>query len=266
MFSVVFLKNDAIRMTRHDLWPMFYASCVCRCRRQVASPHETHLTFNRLHNRRICAEIFTRSSVEDLEYKASVAWNDNLLQQNNWQDRHWGDRNRILCVRRDSSKLAGLSAIYPEIELALSPVIRVWANTATEVDRTQFSRAGRIALSWKLFRIANELINTGRSTVSSAACRNSRSVRIAARASAQCRRDAGETGSSGSGRHTAWRLSAMFSVCFRFSRGRIVGEEWLKAAIAADGNDVESRLVLGPAVFAMGRYQECIQLLETYCH
>jgi tetratricopeptide (TPR) repeat protein len=49
------------------------------------------------------------------------------------------------------------------------------------------------------------------------------------------------------------------------SRGASSAEEWLRASLTADANDVDSRLGLARCFLAMGRYRECIQLLDAHC-
>jgi len=204
---------------------------------------------------------FTRPAVEELEYEASVAWNETKLADAERLARQaLGRSEESARAKEILSKLAG-PLQRPEIELALV----IGNQNRSEFTEAQFIEAGRMALYGNLFRVADELFLQG--------------VKKHPRSQVLQRQYASLPGlqlnaEEMQNRLLQWSkqgtlpkdLVVMFlGLASIDSRGASSAEDWLRASLTADGNDVESRLGLARCFLAMGRYSECIQLLEDHC-
>ncbi len=205
---------------------------------------------------------FTRPAVEQLEYEASVAWNETKLAEAEQLARQaLGRSENSTRAKEILSKLAG-PLQRPEIELALV----IGNQNPSEFTERQFTEAGRIAMYGNLFRIADELFSQG--------------ITKYPRSQVLQRQYASLPGLQLNAEEMQIRLIqwskqgalpkdlvVMFlGLASLDSRGASSAENWLKASLSADATDLESRLGLGRCFLAMGRYQECIQLLENHCH
>lgn len=207
-------------------------------------------------------QTFNRPTVEDLEYEASVAWNETNLSVAEESARQTLGRNPdSVRAKEILSKLAE-PLRRPEIELALA----LGNQNREELNETQLAQAGRIALSGSLFRVANQLFSDGVHRYPRSALLQRQYASLPG-----LQLDAEEMQT----RLIQWSkvgtppkdLVVMFlGLASIDSRGASSAEEWLRASLAADSNDVESRLGLARCFLAMGRYRECIQLLESQCH
>lgn len=207
-------------------------------------------------------QTFNRPTVEDLEYEASVAWNETNLAVAEQKAREALGRNPdSVRAREILSKLAE-PLRRPEIELALT----LGNQNRRELSEKQLAEAGRIALSRSLFRVANELFSEGVQRSPKNALLQQQYATLPG-----LQLDAEEMQT----RLIQWAkfgtppkdLVVMFlGLASIDSRGASSAEEWLRASVTADANDVDSRLGLARCLLAMGRYRECIQLLDSYCH
>ncbi len=207
-------------------------------------------------------QTYNRPPVEDLEYEASVAWNEtNLASAEQFARQALGRNPNSDRAKEILSKLAE-PLRRPEIELALA----IGNQNRETLNETQLAQAGRIALSGSLFRVADQLFSEG-------VHRNPQSALLQRQYASLpgLQLDAEEMQT----RLIQWSkvgtppkdLVVMFlGLASIDSRGASSAEEWLRASLAADSNDIESRLGLARCFLAMGRYQECIQLLESHCH
>ena len=207
-------------------------------------------------------QTFNRPPVEDLEYEASVAWNEtNLARAEQLARQALGRNSDSVRAKEILSKLAE-PLRRPEIELALA----LGNQDRKDLKETQLAQAGRIALSGSLFRVANELFAEG---VRRSPKNSLLQQQYATLPGLQLDAEEMQT------RLIQWSkfgtppkdLVVMFlGLASIDSRGASSAEEWLRASLAADSNDVESRLGLARCFLAMGRYRECIQLLDSHCH
>lgn len=207
-------------------------------------------------------QTYNRSPVEDLEYEASVAWNEtNLARAEQFARQALGRNPDSVRAKEILSKLAE-PLRRPEIELALA----LGNQDRRELKETQLAQAGRIALSGSLFRVADQLFSEGVQRYPRSALLQRQYASLPG-----LQLDAEEMQK----RLIQWSkmgtppkdLVVMFlGLASIDSRGASSAEEWLRASLAADSNDIESRLGLARCFLAMGRYQECIQLLESHCH
>ena len=207
-------------------------------------------------------QTFNRPAVEDLEYEASVAWNETNLAVAEQTAREALGRNPdSVRAKEILSKLAE-PLQRPEIELALT----LGNRDRKELTEKQLAEAGRIAMSRRLFRVANELFSEGvRRSPKNASLQQQYSTLPGLQLDAEEMQT----------RLIQWSkfgtppkdLVVMFlGLASIDSRGASSAEEWLRASLAADSNDIESRLGLARCFLAMGRYRECIQLLDSHCH
>jgi hypothetical protein len=206
-------------------------------------------------------QAFERPTVEDLEYEASVAWNEtNLVVAEQLARQALGRNPDSVRAKEILSKLAE-PLQRPEIELALT----LGEQNRTELKEKQLADAGRIALSRSLFRVADEFFSEGvRQSPKNALLQQ----QYATLPGLQLDAEKMQT------RLIQWSkvgtppkdLVVMFlGLASIDSRGASSAEEWLRASLAADANDVDSRLGLARCFLAMGRYRECIQLLDAHC-
>jgi len=206
-------------------------------------------------------QTFRRPTVEELEYQASVAWNETKLAEAEQLARQALGRSESSSRAKEIlSKLAG-PLQRPEIELALA----IGNQNRSELTEAQFTEAGRIAMHGSLFRIADQLFAQG---IKKYPGSYSLQRQYASLPGLQLNAEEMQT------RLIQWSkrgtlpkdLVVMFlGLASLDSRAASAAEDWLKASLAADANDVESRLGLARCFLAMGRYQECIQLLDTHC-
>ena len=207
-------------------------------------------------------QTFNRPTVEDLEYEASVAWNETNLAVAEQRAREaLGQNPDSARAKEILSKLAE-PLRRPEIELALT----LGNQDRMELKEKQLADAGRIALSRSLFRVADEFFSEGvRQSPKNALLQQ----QYATLPGLQLDAEEMQT------RLIQWSkvgtppkdLVVMFlGLASIDSRGASSAEEWLRASLAADANDVDSRLGLARCFLAMGRYRECIQLLDSHCH
>jgi len=206
-------------------------------------------------------QTFRRPTVEELEYQASVAWNETKLAEAEQLARQALGRSESSSRAKEIlSKLAG-PLQRPEIELALV----IGNQNRSELTEAQFTEAGRIAMQESLFRIADQLFAQG---IKKYPGSYSLQRQYASLPGLQLNAEEMQT------RLIQWSkrgtlpkdLVVMFlGLASLDSRAASAAEDWLKASLAADANDVESRLGLARCFLAMGRYQECIQLLDTHC-
>jgi tetratricopeptide (TPR) repeat protein len=205
-------------------------------------------------------QTFNRPTVEDLEYKASVAWNEtNLAVAEETARQALGRNPDSVRAKEILSKLAE-PLRRPEIELALT----LGDQNRTELKEKQLADAGRIALSRSLFRVANELFSEGVRRSPKNALLQQQYATLPG-----LQLDAEEMQTrliqwSKSGTPPKDLVVMFLGLASIDSRGASSAEEWLRASLAADANDVESRLGLARCFLAMGRYRECIQLLDAH--
>ena len=207
-------------------------------------------------------QTFNRATVQDLEYEASVAWNEtNLAVAEQMAREALGRDQNSVRAKEILSKLAE-PLRRPEIELALT----LGDQNRKELAEKQLAEAGRIALSRSLFRVANEFFSEG---VRRSPKNSLLQQQYATLPGLQLDAEEMQT------RLIQWSkvgtppkdLVVMFlGLASIDSRGASSAEEWLRASLAADANDVDSRLGLARCFLAMGRYRECIQLLDSHCH
>ncbi|MFO1003228.1 MAG: tetratricopeptide repeat protein [Planctomycetaceae bacterium] len=207
-------------------------------------------------------QTLNRPPVEDLEYEASVAWNETNLTVAEQMARQALGRNPASVRAQEILNKLAEPLRRPEIELAL----KLGGQNRHELKEKQFAEAGRIALSGSLFRIANQLLFEGlQQYPRSAVLQHQYSTLPGLQLDAEQMQT----------RLIQWSkvgtppkdLVVMFlGLASIDSRAASSAEEWLRASLAADSNDVESRLGLARCLLAMGRYRECIQLLESHCH
>lgn len=207
-------------------------------------------------------QTFNRPTVEDLEYEASVAWNETDLVRAEQLARQALGRNPDSDRAKEILSKLAEPLRRPEIELALA----LGNQNREELSETQLAQAGRIALSGSLFRVANQLFSDGVHRYPRSALLQRQYASLPG-----LQLDAEEMQT----RLIQWSkvgtppqdLVVMFlGLASIDSRGASSAEEWLRASLAADSNDIESRLGLARCFLAMGRYRECIQLLESHCH
>jgi tetratricopeptide (TPR) repeat protein len=206
-------------------------------------------------------QTLNRPTVEDLEYEASVAWNETNLAVAEQSAREALGRNPdSVRAKEILSKLAE-PLQRPEIELALT----LGDQSRKELTEKQLADAGRIALSRSLFRVANELFSEGVRRSPKNALLQQQYATLPG-----LQLDAEEMQTrliqwSKSGTPPNDLVVLFLGLASIDSRGASSAEEWLRASLAADSNDVESRLGLARCFLAMGRYRECIQLLDAHC-
>lgn len=206
-------------------------------------------------------QTFNRPTVEDLEYEASVAWNDTNLAVAEQTAREALGRNPESARAKEILSKLAEPLRRPEIELALT----LGDQNRKELTEKQLADAGRIALSRSLFRVANELFSEGVRRSPKNALLQQQYATLPG-----LQLDAEEMQTrliqwSKSGTPPNDLVVLFLGLASIDSRGASSAEEWLRASLAADSNDVESRLGLARCFLAMGRYRECIQLLDAHC-
>jgi tetratricopeptide (TPR) repeat protein len=206
-------------------------------------------------------QTFNRPTVEDLEYEASVAWNDTNLAVAEQTAREALGRNPDSARAKEILSKLAEPLRRPEIELALT----LGDQNRKELTEKQLAEAGRIALSRSLFRVANELFSEGVRRSPKNALLQQQYATLPG-----LQLDAEEMQTrliqwSKSGTLPKDLVVMFLGLASIDSRGASSAEEWLRASLAADSNDVESRLGLARCFLAMGRYRECIQLLDAHC-
>ena len=207
-------------------------------------------------------QIFRRPAVEELEYQASVAWNETKLTEAEQLARQALGRNENSSRAKEIlSNLAG-PLQRPEIELALV----IGNQDLSTLTEPQFAEAGRIALYGNLFRVADRLFAHG---IEKYPGNYSLQRQYASLPGLQLNAEEMQK------RLMQWSqrgtlpqdlVVTFLGLAAIDSRGAATAEDWLKASLSADSNDVESRLGLARCFLAMGRYRECIQLLDEHCH
>jgi len=207
-------------------------------------------------------QTFRRPTVEELEYQASVAWNaKNLAEAEQLARQALGRSGNSMRAQEILTKLAG-PLQRPEIELALV----IGSKDLSKLIEPQFAEAGRVALYGNLFRVADQLFAQG---IEKYPGSYSLQRQYASLPGLQLNAEEMQK------RLMQWSqrgtlpkdlVVTFLGLASIDSRGASTAEDWLRASLSADSNDVESRLGLARCFLAMGRYRECIQLLDEHCN
>ena len=199
-----------------------------------------------------------RPSTEDLEFDAAVAWNSgDLVTAESSARRAFG---RSPNANQAREILARLAEPLDRPELRLATIIP--DRDAPDVREQQWIEAGRVALTWDLFRVAADYVAQGVQRFPRSVSLQRQHVSLSG-----LQLDA----ESMQQRLTQWSrvgtpapelVVMLLGLASIDSRGAEAAEDWLRRSLEADANDVESRLGLARCLMAMGRNQECVQILE----
>lgn len=201
-----------------------------------------------------------RSDVEDLTFRATVAWNEGHLDAAEDLARTALGRHADSVRAREVLLQLSQAERRPEIPLALA-LDQYAAGSAHE--RT-LAELGRISLSCNLFRLADEYFTEGvRRFPKNAALQR----QYAALSGLQL--DAEEmqrrlTQWAQHGTPTPDLVIMSLGLWSIDSRGVEPSETWLRAAVEADASDFASRLGLARCLLAMGRYRDCVEILKPH--
>jgi tetratricopeptide (TPR) repeat protein len=206
------------------------------------------------------AQRWTRTSVADLELRATEAWNRKDLDAAEKLSRQALGRDPE--ARRAKEILGQLGQVLqrPEISFALASEAR---NRAGDPEGAVIE-TGRIALANHLFRLAEGAFQEGATRFPSNSAIRRQYVALSG-----LRLDAEEMQSrllewSRAGQPTADLVLMNIGLWSIETRGAGPSEEWLRAAVEADRTDIASRVGLARCLLAMGRYEECPPLLEGW--
>ena len=201
-----------------------------------------------------------RPDVLQLESRATEAWNkDDLVAAEDLARKALGRRSDSVRAREVLLKLSD-PLKRPEIPFAF--LLADHAATKSQ-DRT-LAELGRLALSCNLLRLADEYFTE-------AARRFPKNDSIQRQHVALCGLRLDAEGMQR--RLTQWaqhRAPSADMVIMSLglwsidARGAAPSETWLRAAVEADESDLASWLGLARCLLAMGRYPECVQLLEPH--
>ncbi|HET6425217.1 MAG TPA: hypothetical protein VFG20_16130 [Planctomycetaceae bacterium] len=200
-----------------------------------------------------------RTDVDELEVQATVAWNErNLAVAERQARRAFGQRHDAVRAREVLLRLSDVLE-RPEIQLAILLDEREGRGAEQAL-----SDLGRVALASNWFRLADEYFTTGASQFPKNEALQRQVVAISG-----LRLDAEEmqrrlTKWAQHGQPTTDLVVMSLGLWSIDTRGATPSETWLRAAVEADSTDFDSRLGLGRTFLAMGRYRECIRLLEDH--
>lgn len=199
-----------------------------------------------------------REDLSEIEYRASLAWNEKNLAVAEQLSRAALGRNpestRAQDILRRISDVLG----RPEIRLAMQRDSR----SGAPADAAAFAELGATALTANWLRVADGFLAEG---VKHFPDDERLQRQYASLAGLRLNADQMQS------RLVNWQshgtppldLVAMAIGLYALDgRGVAPAETWLRAAVEADANDLESRLGLARCLLATGRYQQCVVLLE----
>jgi tetratricopeptide (TPR) repeat protein len=201
-----------------------------------------------------------RTSLSDLERQATEAWNRRDLAAAEALSRQALGRDDQAPRAREVLQQVGVVLRRPEIPLAFAMEAR---RNPQRLD-SALSDAGRLALSNNLFRLADESFHEAVQRLPSSTSLQRQYValsglRLEAEVMQNRLREWAQHGTP-----TADLVVMSLGLWSIESRGAEPAEAWLRAAVEADSSDLSSRLGLARCLLAMGRYQECVQLLTRH--
>ena len=206
----------------------------------------------------VALQQWRRPPVEELEYRATVAWNEGRFSDAEQLARTAMLRSSSAQRAREVMIQLSHAGHRPEIPLALT--LDALAQTKSP-DRI-YSELGGLAMANSLLRVADDFIQDGlqQSPRNGALHRQAVSLsglRLDAEEMQHRLQDWAEEGTP-----AADLVVMSLGLWSIDSRGAEPSETWLRAAVEADSTDEASRLGLARCLLAMGRYRECVELLE----
>jgi len=198
--------------------------------------------------------------VEELELQATVAWNErNLAIAERQARRAFGKSPEALRAREVLFRLSDVLQ-HPEIQLA----VLLGEREAARSPERSLSELGRLALASHWFRLADEYFAAGVRQFPRNEALQRQTVALSG-----LRLDAEEmqrrlTNWAQHGHPTTDLVVMSLGLWSIDTRGATPSETWLHAALEADASDLDSRLGLARTFLVMGRYRECIPLLESH--
>lgn len=199
-----------------------------------------------------------RPAVEELEYRATVAWNEGRYDDAEQLARTALVRNFEARRAREVMIQLSHAGQRPEIPLALTAD----ALTRTKSPDRIYGELGGIAMAHSLLRVADDYVQAGLQQSPRNAVLHRQAVSLSG-----LRLDAEEMQRrlqtwANEGTAAADLVVMSLGLWSIDSRSAEPSETWLRAAVEADSTDEASRLGLARCLLAMGRYQACLELLE----
>ncbi len=200
-----------------------------------------------------------RPSAADLELQATIAWNERNLEAAERTARLALGRDRHAVRAREVLSRIAVVLQRPALQLALV----LDEQKMSQTSERSLTEAGRIALAANWFRVADDEFTEGvHRFPESAPLQRQHTALSGLRLDAE-EMEARLTRWSEHGRPTTDLVVMSLGLWSLETRGAAPAETWLKAALEADANDLDSRLGLARTYLAMGRYRECIHLLAA---
>lgn len=198
--------------------------------------------------------------VEELELQSTIAWNEGNLEVAERQARRAFGKSPKAMRAREVLLRTSAALQNPEIKLA----ILLEEHESARSPERALSELGRLALASYWFRLADDYFASGVRQFPENEALQRQSVALSG-----LRLDAEEmqrrlTNWARYGKPTPDLVVMALGLWSIDTRGASPSEAWLRAALEADASDLESRLGLARALLAMGRYRECIPLLESH--
>jgi tetratricopeptide (TPR) repeat protein len=201
-----------------------------------------------------------RTSLVDLERQATEAWNRRDLAAAEALSRQALGRDDQAPRAREVLQQLGVVLRRPEIPLAFAMEAR---RNPQRLD-SALSDVGRLALSSNLFRLADASFQEAVQRLPSSTSLQRQYVALSGlRLEAEVMQNRLREWAL-HGTPTADLVLMSLGLWSIESRGAEPAEAWLRAAVEADSSDLASRLGLARCLLAMGRYQECVQLLASH--
>ena len=197
-------------------------------------------------------------SAEELEVNATHAWNQGDVEGAERIARRALARSSEAKRAREILRALAVPTGRPMLQLA----------TVTEdlpaslTQRQQLIDAGRTALSWNLLRVADAYFERGVQLYPQDNSLQQQYVSISGLQLDAARMQRRLLQWAEFATPSPKLVIMLLGLSSIDSRAAATAEEWLRLGVAADSTDIRSRLGLGRCLITMGRFQECVQLLE----
>lgn len=201
-----------------------------------------------------------RPTAEELELQATLAWNENRYDDAERLARRALGRKPLSSRAREVLIQVSHAENRPEIPLALT----LGDLQHTDASEGVYRELGQMAMARDLLRVADDFIAAGvRKFPRNRGFHHQYVALSGLRLDAEEMQQRLKNWASYEAPPTDMVLM-MFGLWSMESRSAAPSESWLRAAVEADSTDEASRVGLARCLLAMGRYQECLELLEPY--